>query len=218
MSTNLCSTILFGLRNTDKTGKGDIGRLPVAVGQFTNAAKEVARLNSNVAQGMSAINTSSGFLSGAKKCAEFAGRNINPLICVAGGIKIATAKDKEKEFVNQTCALGLMFAGEKAYKALTDYETVKKVVKRLGQEENVAKLASSELVKNIRTNVGDKRLKVALNIAKGLGLFATSLGAYSIGEKLAKKTTGQKELAKSEKEYKELKNALQPQAQNTQLA
>lgn len=218
MSTNLCSTILFGLRNTDKTGKGDIGRLPVAAGQFYNAAEEIGRLNSQIGQGVSAFGNSSQLLNGAKKCAEFAGKHINPLICVAGGIKVATAKDKDKEFVNQVCALGTMFAAEKAYKALTDYDNIKKAVKKLGQEENFVKLASTEGIKKLRTNVGDRNLRIALNIAKGLGLFATSLTAYSIGEKFAKKATGERELAKANNEYKELKRTLQPKEKASHLA
>lgn len=217
MSTNLCSTILFGLRNTDKTGKGDIGRLPVAAGQFYNAAHEIGRLNGQVGQSVSAFSSSSQFLSGAKKCAEFAGKHINPLICVAGGIKVATAKDKDKEFVNQVCALGTMFAAEKAYKALTDYQTVKDTVKKVGIEDGVERAIKSNFVKNINTKLGDRNVRIALNVLKGLGLFATSISAYSLGEKIAKHATNDKKLKKTKQEYNDLQRALHTPQKNVQV-
>ena len=62
--TNLASSIIFGIRNGDKTIHENPARLPVFVGQCTNAVKEVAKYDKGVADALKTINTTSPLLKG----------------------------------------------------------------------------------------------------------------------------------------------------------
>ena len=55
MSFSDVATVGFAIRNVDKTTSGDLGRLPVAVGQTVNAIKAGAEYNSFLKRGVNAV-------------------------------------------------------------------------------------------------------------------------------------------------------------------
>ena len=97
--------------------------MDIAGGQVLNAAKGV----SNVAK-YSKGSISSGILSaeesiknlaktdkiigGASKVLNFTADNINPLICLTSGLKVATSDNKDEALIEEGCALGAMFGSE----------------------------------------------------------------------------------------------------------
>ena len=201
---NLTSSIIFGFRNIDKSMNDNVARTPVAVGQATNAVNEIAKMSKSAQAFLKSIDTSSKTMQTLKAGAKFTADHINPLICAAGAYKVLTSDDKEKEFVNQTSSLGVMFCAEKAYKTIMDYKNIKKAAEALGQTKNLTKLANSSFVKNIADKIGDKRLKTVLNIAYGLGFVAASISGYNLGEKLAKKATTQKQIASEQNQIHQM--------------
>ncbi len=209
MATNLVSTIIFGARNVDKTVNDNVARLPVAVGQATNAVKEVAKYDKALAKSLTAAaETASPLLKSLQWGAEFASNHVNPLICVAGGVKVAMADDKKKELINQTGALSAMFVAEKSYKALADYESILKIADKFGKKEAVEAIKDSKFVKNVISKVGDKKLKTLLNIAYGLGFVTASISGYNLGERIAAKINTQRELDSANNDLMMTKNAL----------
>ena len=209
MATNLVSTIIFGARNVDKTMNDNVARLPVAVGQTTNAVKEIAKYDKAFAKSLTAAaETTSPLLKSLQWGAEFASNHVNPLICVAGGVKVAMADDKKKEAINQAGALGVMFAAEKSYKALADYENILKIADKFGKKETIESLKESKALKNVISKLGDKKLKTLLNIAYGLGFVTASISGYNIGEKIAARVNARREIESANNDLLMTQNAL----------
>lgn len=117
MSFSDVATVGFAIRNVDKTTSGDLGRLPVAVGQTVNAIKAGAEYNSFLKRGVNAVKKvveSDSVFKGISKGVKFVSNNINPLIVVSSGYNILTAKKEERKktlFAESGCIAG-MFLGE----------------------------------------------------------------------------------------------------------
>lgn len=117
MSFSDVATVGFAIRNVDKTTSGDLGRLPVAVGQTVNAIKAGAEYNSFLKRGVNVVKKvaeSDSVFKGISKGVKFVSNNINPLIVVSSGYNILTAKKDERKktlFSESGCIAG-MFLGE----------------------------------------------------------------------------------------------------------
>lgn len=117
MSFSDVATVGFAIRNVDKTTSGDLGRLPVAVGQTVNAIKAGAEYNSFLKRGVNAVKKvveSDSVFKGVSKGVKFVSNNINPLIVVSSGYNVLTAKKEERKktlFSESGCIAG-MFLGE----------------------------------------------------------------------------------------------------------
>lgn len=117
MSFSDLATVGFAIRNVDKTTSGDLGRLPVAVGQTVNAIKAGAEYNSFLKRGVNVVKKvaeSDSVFKGISKGVKFVSNNINPLIVVSSGYNILTAKKEERKktlFSEAGCIAG-MFLGE----------------------------------------------------------------------------------------------------------
>jgi len=206
---NLVSSLIFGARNVDKSLHDNVARVPVAVGQGTNAIREIAKFDKDFASALALANeTSSPLLKGFQKCANFASNNINPLICVAGGVKVLMSDDKEKEAINQAMALGVMFSAEKAYKAIADYKNVLSFANKIGKKEVVESIVKSDTVKNIVSKIGDKRLKTIFNVIYGLGFVTASISGYNLGEKIAKSINAKRDYNKLQNDFNMTQQAL----------
>ena len=156
------SSAIFAYRNVGKTKNGEIGRAPVAAAQAVSVVNEVARYNATLAKGADAAISVFNKVAGKSKVAEcvvkatkWGVNNVNPLICVSSGIKIATSEDKTSTAIKEVGALTAMFAGE-----------------------SIAKKALPELVKKLP--VGNK----AGAVIKGLAFVGASIASYAIGEKI----------------------------------
>ena len=156
------SSAIFAYRNVGKTQRGEIGRAPVAAAQAISVANEVAHYNSKIAKGADAaisvfndMAKKSKVMNGVVKATKWGVHNVNPLICISSGIKVATSDDKVSTAIKEVGALTTMFAGEA-----------------------IAKRALPELVKKLP--VGGR----VGAVIKGLGFVAASIASYAIGEKL----------------------------------
>ena len=160
--SNAVSSLIFACRNVNKTENGEIGRAPVAAAQSINVLNQVSKNNKAIAQGTDAavsvfenLAKKSKPVDYAVKGVKWATKNVNPLICVSGGIKVAMSDDKTSTAIKEVAALSTMFAGE-----------------------GIAKKALPKLIEKLP--VGSK----AGAIIQGLLFVGASIASYSAGEKL----------------------------------
>ena len=112
---------IFAIRNCDKTTNGDIGRLPVTVGQSAAVIKAGAQYNNAVAKPIKMIldtcddiAKSDKVFNGLKKVVKFASDNVNPLIVASSGVKVVMADKEERKstLITEAGTLAGMFLGE----------------------------------------------------------------------------------------------------------
>lgn len=112
---------IFAIRNCDKTTNGDIGRLPVTVGQSAAVIKASAQYNNAIAKPIKIIldtcddiAKSDKVFNGLKKVVKFASDNVNPLIVASSGVKVALADKEERKstLITEAGTLAGMFLGE----------------------------------------------------------------------------------------------------------
>lgn len=121
MAFSNVATVGFVLRNGDKVSNGEVGRIPVLVGQTVNAVKAGAELKNGVGRtAQTVINTmddvarADKLFNGLSKVVKFASNNVNTLICGSSALKVAMAKkeDREKTIITEGGTLGGMFLAE----------------------------------------------------------------------------------------------------------
>ena len=117
MAYSPVASVIFSVRNGGKTSAGEIGRLPVTVGQAASVVKAASEYGNpfsrTLKEGLRILN-SDKVVNKLGKVVKFASDNINPLIVVSSGIKVAMA-DKEKRkktLIAEAGCLAGMFAGE----------------------------------------------------------------------------------------------------------
>ena len=187
--------------------------MDIAAGQITNAAKstfDIARCSSNaVANGLVSAEESIRNLSNANKVAsglskviKFTADNINPLICLTGGIKVACADDKADEAGRESLALGAMFASEATARKVLGMP-VKKVNKDgkkqfvtqegLYRKNPFLKKQSEALVEYCSTKTFmNHSLKFVPGTLKGVGFALASIFGYKAGHKAAEMILGER--------------------------
>ena len=160
--SNAVSSLIFACRDVNKTENGEIGRAPVAAAQSINVLNQISKYNKVIAKGTDAAVSVFDNLAQKSKVVDYtvkgvkwATKNVNPLICVSGGVKVLMSDDKTTAAVKEVAALSTMFAGE---------AVAKKLLPKL-----IAKLP-----------VGSK----AGAIINGLLFVGASIASYSVGEKL----------------------------------
>lgn len=178
---------IFAYRNADKTCNGDVGRGAVTVGQTAGLVQEVAKYDGIVAKtARSALSVFSD-LAEKNKAFEYAGKvtkfavnNVNPLICVSGGIKTAMSDDKVKTGITEAAALSAMFAGEGLIKANYDKMVASQTVRN-----GIKYLSKSKVFKPIFEYLKKHKLEgKAAAVLKGLIFVSGSIMSYDIGHKL----------------------------------
>ncbi len=191
---NLWTSLIFSSRNVKKTENGEIGRAPVAAGQAANAFKAVAKYDNAVGRGaqtatsiFTKMSKDSKVLKYAGKVVDFASKNINPLICVSSGIKVATSDNKLETGILEAGALAGMFLGEGVMKRYQDKifnETnVTKVINKAHNNKTIGKFAQ----KVLKTKYAGKYAE----LVKGIAFVAVSISSYSAGKKLADNLAGE---------------------------
>lgn len=186
MVFSLFASGIFAFRNAGKTERGEIGRAPVAAGQFKSIFDEIKAYDKTIAKGTeSAINLireTSGnkeALKGVGKVLGFCSENVNPLICVSGLIQVARAEDQKKEAFIQGSTLGFMFTGEGLCKKY--WGNISQFYKNMAKKMSVTKLGG-KVLKSIEThNAGGK----VGEIIKGVTFLTCSIGSSTIGNKIA---------------------------------
>lgn len=178
---------IFAYRNADKTKNGDIGRSAVTYGQTAGLIQEVAKYDGVVANtARSAVSVFSDLAKKNKafeyagKATKFAVNNVNPLICVSGGIKTAMSDDKVKTGITEVAALSAMFAGEGFIKANYDKIAASETVRN-----GIKTLSKSKILKPVYEYLKKHKLEgKAGSILKGLIFVAGSMTSYEIGRRI----------------------------------
>lgn len=196
----LVKSLVFGGRNCDKITNSkvhDEGRILATVGQFKKAINTVRTLDKECAKGASAaINHVAEAAKASKyastfekvnKAANFAAKNVNPLLCVAAGYRVATAKDKKKAVVREAVGMSTMFAVEK-------------------QMNNYIKMAKTT---GWVSKIPNKNLKMLAEAGLGIAFVVGSVLSSTAGYKVAdaaysafeSKKTNKAEAAKADDKY-----------------
>ncbi len=186
--SNVVSSTIFAVRNVDKFENGDIGRLPVAGAQAVNIFDKVLHYNARLAKGtdgaiqaFNALAEHNKFLDYTGKTIRWAAKNVNPLICASGGLKVLMADDKPKAAVVETTSLATMFAGEKLMKtALLDGIMESKPVTSAINGLKKAKLTKPWMDVIAKHNAGGK----LSTIARGVMFVGASIASYAAGQKI----------------------------------
>ena len=126
----------------------------------------------------------------AAYCLKTASNWINPLIVVSGGVKVATAKDKKTEAINQGCALGCMFAAEKIAFRILDPKGRALIQNKSFVKNSPIRTFLGTMAKIDRYAAGTKSTKfgkIAIPLAKAAAFVCASVGGYATGAKIADK-------------------------------
>ena len=176
---------IFAVRNAKKTEDGEIGRSAVTLGQTAGVVQEIAKYDGAIAN--TARSACSVFSDMAKenKAFEYAGKftkfavnNVNPLICVSGGIKTLMSEDKVKTGIIEAAALSAMFAGEgftkKYYEKIVNSKTCKNALEKLSKTKGFKQIFRYLEKNKLTSKVGA--------VLKGLTFITASISSYNIGE------------------------------------
>lgn len=194
------ATAIYDLRNVGKVQHGDTGRAGAVVAQTTNLVNAAA--NSSIApiqkgaatilNGVDKLGSAAGVSNAATKVTGLASKAVNPLLCVASGVRILKDDDQYAALIEEGAAMGTMFASEKLFKKLVanpltqaDYEAAGKMASGF-----TSKLAN--WAKNL-----SKGKKTALTIAADVALVAVSIISFDIGKNAAKTVSNREERAQN---------------------
>lgn len=196
------ATIIFDARNLDKAGHGDTGRIGAAAAQTTNLLSEASKSSitplKNAASTIFNYVDDAGNLIGvtnaASKVTSVASKAVNPLLCVASGIRVLKDDDQYAALIEEGCAMGAMFAGEKLFKILVANPVAQKEITTSAKwAKNIAS-ALQDATKNL---TGKK--KILVSIVADLALVGVSILSFDIGKKIGKKLSGRDQEASEDK-------------------
>lgn len=174
----LCRTAIFGVRNADKViSTSDKGRAAADIGQFTKAIRVASELDNSLGKGaQAAINvvgkasTQYKALEYAAKGAKWASNNVNPLLIGAAGYRVLAAEDKSTQMKREVFGMTGMFAAEGLAKEI---------------------FASGKMAK-FRNGVGNKYVKIGLQILEGVLFVGASIAGSGAGYAIGKKCFAEK--------------------------
>ena len=122
------------------------------------------------------------------KALNFVADNINPIICVAGGVKVLGSDDKADAAIREGLALTTMFIAEDAYKYFTGMpKTVDgKIVNTTGSYKKISPFLAkqAEAFKDVcatKKLFNKISLKTLPGLAKGFGFALASILGYKLG-------------------------------------
>ncbi len=175
------STVLFFLRNGNRAQNGEGGRGFVAIGQGAKVVKQICEYDNIFGKGAkSAVNAfktvaqNDKVFNGISKGVKFASENVNPLIVVSSGINVLTSEDKQSTVIAEAGNLAAMFAMEGWMKKNLD-----------------------NVLKNLPIN------KKWMPIVRGIAFVIGSIGASTIGYKIAKTFASKLKAANEKAEMEE---------------
>lgn len=133
------------------------------------------------------------FIKHGGKFMKFIGKNINPVICLAGGVKVLGSEDKLDAAARESTALGTMFLAEGAYKYIVgmpkmvdgEYTNVNGIYKKYLPfiDKQLDALKDTKFVKNSLKKL--PALKSLPGVLKGVGFAIASILGYKTGTKIA---------------------------------
>lgn len=199
------SSIMFAARNTDKCLKGDSARGEVAACQVINAVDSVSNVLNKADGAVESIFEKVGktevldnimsSTGAASKVGAIAQKAVNPLLCVAAGVRVLKDDDQYAALIEESTAMGAMFGCESLMKyarsAITSSEQATtglagKVATLVGSSSNVSKLAekASSWYKNLGTTANGSAKQTLVRVGLDLLFVGGSILAYNIGKKI----------------------------------
>lgn len=179
----LVKSAIFGVRNNNKVKAGDKGRVFAEIGQMTNAVKAAAQLDNKVGRGtqaavdiMCSAAKENKVLDKIGKGANWASKNVNPLLVGAAGYRVLKADNKEKALKKEIYGMGTMFAAENMMKTFFNSATYKNAI----------------------NSIKNEKLKALVGIVQGVTFVAGSIAGSTLGYKVGDYLFGKDE-KKSEK-------------------
>ena len=130
-----------------------------------------------------------GVTNAASKVTGFASKAVNPLLCVASGIRVLKDDDQYAALVEESCAMGAMFASEKLFKNLIANPLTGKEVKTTSKWAKKLTDSLFDLTKNVQGGGKKKLIAIAADIA----LVGVSILTFDAGKKIGKMLTGRDE-------------------------
>ena len=187
------ATAIFDIRNIGKVKNGDIGRVGAVAAQTTNllnaasqsSLKPVQNVANTLLNGVDDVGKFVGVTNAASKVTNIASKAVNPLLCVASGIRVLKDDDQYAALIEEGCAMGAMFAGEKLFKTLIANPVTQKEVKTTAKWASKIVSTLQDATKNLS---GTK--KVLVSIAADLALVGVSILSFDIGKKIGKTLSG----------------------------
>lgn len=182
----------YGVMNFDIAAgqilKGARAAKAIAIATDSEAAKAM----DGATNAIKAVSNSNKIAKGVSKLVEFTSNNVNPIICVASGVKVLTSDDKVDTGVREGIALTTMFAAESLTKDLIglpkDGKTQTAIYKK-----NLFLKKQVEAVKDYCKT--KKTLKYVPGIAKGSFFALGSVLGYKTGEAFVNSILGEQKQA-----------------------
>jgi len=184
------ATAIFGMRNIGKVNNGETGRIGAVGAQTTNLVNaashsKFAPINKGanvILNGVDDAGRLVGITNAAGKITNFASKAVNPMLCVASGIRILNDDDKYAAIIEEAGAMGTMFAAEKLYKNM--------ILNPVAGKELAT---NSKIIKSVATKVDDLtkgltgKKKLVATILTEVGLVCVSILGFDTGKKIGKK-------------------------------
>lgn len=121
------ASVIFSVRNANRTKNGEIGRAPVAAAQFAGVAVESTKYNNILSRGAKRVlnvckNVAQNdkVFKGISKTVNFAKNNVNTLIVCSSGLNVLLAEDKQTAIISEAGNIGGMFLIEGLMKKYLD--------------------------------------------------------------------------------------------------
>ena len=190
------ATAIFDVRNMNKVGNGDGGRIGAAAAQTTNLVSAASHssiepLKNGANAVLNCVDDAGnliGITNAASKVTNIASKAVNPLLCVASGVRVLNDDDQYAALIEEGCAMGSMFAGEKLFKTLVANPVSQKEITTTTKW--ASKIASS--LQDATKNLSGGRKKL-LAIAADVALVGVSILSFDIGKKVGKMLSGRDE-------------------------
>ena len=117
----------------------------------------------------------------AQNTANYFSQAVNPLLCVASVARVAASKDKLSTGIEESGAMGLMFAGEglmkKQFKSGSALAESRLIKNNIGKFEDICR--NTKVLKNF------KPTSIA-SVLTGVAFILGSIGSYSLGHTVGK--------------------------------
>jgi len=187
------ATAIFSVRNADKAAHGDYGRAGVSLVQGAKAANEAAKrivkLDDKIAKTADSATSIFKNLAKQHKALDYTGKavkwcsnNVNPLICMSAGIKVAMSDDKLTSGTTEVGALSGMFAGE--YIVKQNYD---KIAKSPTVHKCLEKISETKILKPVVGYIQKNKMGGKIGaVVKGITFVAASIGSYAVGQNLSR--------------------------------
>lgn len=184
------ATAIFDIRNWGKVQNGDTGRCAAAAAQTTNlinaaAKSDISILNTGanaILNNVDKAGKAFGITNTAKKVTGFASKAVNPLLCVASGIRVLKDDDQYAALIEEGSAMGAMFLAEGMYKKIISNPAAGK---EIASKSKIIQNISGKVQKMTSGLTGWK--KIAAMAALDVGLVGASILSFDIGKKIGKK-------------------------------